>query len=362
MALRNLPNAELTRLYDSELVLKLHNPKNLRDTRTVLSHFMEYLGAYPPSPELAKGFLAKYADRKPRTLYRYTQMLRGFMKWYGQPIDDIKIKVPKTLPAYTEDSDIEKLLAAIPNKRSHKNCIERDQLLVVLGWRSGLRRAELANLLTRDIHGDSLIVRGGKGKKDRLIPLTQDVAARLHEFIKAKGRDERVFGLSPESLGMKVKQLAIKAGLSDFHTHTLRHKFATDVLESGTNVKVLQSLLGHENLNTTEVYLSITDRELYAAAKRLDEHNNRATKGNGQEKPDSGIQNVRTVLGGTASGSNGDPWTAALRVMLDPANLCQALEPEGVEELQLTCLPAINKTVANKLQGLSRNNARRRNH
>ena len=82
MALRNLPNAELTRLYDSDLVLKLRNPKNLRDTRTILSHFMGYLGAYPPSPELAKGFLAQYADRKPHTLYRYTQMIRSFMKWY----------------------------------------------------------------------------------------------------------------------------------------------------------------------------------------------------------------------------------------------------------------------------------------
>jgi len=233
--------------------------------------------------------------------------------------------------------------------------------LVVLGWRTGLRRAELANLLTRDIHGDSLIVRGGKGKKDRLIPLTQDVAARLHEFINAKDPEERVLGLSPESLGMKVKQLAKKAGLSDFHTHTLRHKFATDVLESGTNVKVLQSLLGHENLNTTEVYLSITDRELYAAAKRLDEHNSRAIKGNGQEKPDSGIPNVPTVPGGAASGSYGDPWAAALRVMLDPANLCQTLKPESVEELHLAKL-VMNKPVVNRIRGLPRNNARRRNH
>jgi integrase len=362
LALRNLPNNELIRLYDSELVLKLNNRKNLRDTRNILSRFINYLGAYPPSPELAKSFLAQYADRKARTLYRYTQMVRSFMKWYGEPIDDVKIKVPKTLPPYTEDSDIEKLLAAIPNKRSHKDCIERDQLLVMVGWRSGLRRAELANLCPRDIHGDSLIVRSGKGKKDRLIPLTQDVATRLHKFIKDKVPDERVFGLSPESLGMKMKQFAKKAGLSDFHTHTLRHKFATDVLESGTNVKVLQSLLGHENLNTTEVYLSITDRELYAAAKRLDAHNNKATKGNGQEKPDSGAQNVHTVPGGATSGSNGDPWAAALRVMLDPANLCQALELDRVEELQLAGLPVIDKAIVNRLRGLSANNTRHRKH
>jgi len=320
---------------------------------------MGYLGAYPPSPELAKSFLAQYADRKPRTLYRYTQMLRGFMKWYGEPIDDVKIKVPKTLPDYTEEGDIEKLLAAIPNKRSHKDLIERDQLLVVLGWRSGLRRGELANLRPRDIHGDSLIVRGGKGKKDRLIPLTQDVAARLHDFIKDKGPDERVFGLSPESLGMKVKQIAVKAGLSDFHTHTLRHKFATDVLESGTNLKVLQSLLGHENLNTTEVYLSLTDRELYAAAKRLDERNNKAAKENNQKRPDSGISNVRAVPDGTASGSL-DPWTEALRVAIDPINLCQALQPEKVEEVQLSSLPEINRATADQLRGLSVNNTHHR--
>lgn len=306
--LRNLPNSELIRLYDSELILKLHNAKNLRDTRNTLSRFMSYLGAYPPSPELAKGFLSQYADRKARTLYRYTQMLRGFMKWYGEPMDDVKIKVPKTLPPYTEDSDIEKLLAVIPKKRSHKGCIERDQLMVLLDWRSGLRRAELANLLVREIHGDALIVRSGKGKKDRMIPLTQDVAARLHQFIKNKGPDERMFGLTPESLGMKIKQLAVRAGLNNLHTHTLRHKFATDVLESGTNIKVLQSLLGHENLNTTEVYLSLTDRELFAAAKRLDEQKGKAPEGNGQEKPDSGKQNACTVPGSAASGTL-DPWT-----------------------------------------------------
>ncbi|MBA7710234.1 Tyrosine recombinase XerC [subsurface metagenome] len=353
--LRNLPNTELARLYDSELVLKLHNAKNLRDTRNTLSRFMSYLGAYPPSPELAKSYLAQYIGRKVRTLYRYTQMIRGFMKWYGEPIDDVKIKVPKTLPPYTEDSDIEKLLAAIPNKRSHKHCIERDQLMVLLAWRSGLRRAELANLLVREIHEDSLIVRGGKGKKDRMIPLTQDVTARLHSFIKNKGPDERVFGLSPESLGMKVKQLAVKAGLNSLHAHTLRHKFATDVLESGTNVKVLQSLLGHENLNTTEIYLSLTDRELYAAANRLDERNNRVAIENGQKKRDSGTQSVRDFPRGAVSGSNSDPWTAALRVMIDPTNLCQALEPGRVEELQLANLPVIDKAIMNRLKRPSKN-------
>jgi len=102
-------NEELLKLYDSELILKLHNEKNLRDTRTILTKFKDYLGEFPPTPELAKSFLAQYAIRKPRTLYRYTQMLRCFMRWYGEPLD-ITIKIPRSLPPFTEDVEIKQLL------------------------------------------------------------------------------------------------------------------------------------------------------------------------------------------------------------------------------------------------------------
>lgn len=353
--LRNLPNTELIRLYDSYLVLKLHNTKNLRDTRNILSRYMNHLGSYPPSPELAKSFLAQYVGKKAPTLYRYTQMIKAFMKWYGEPIDDVKIKVPKTLPPYTEDADIEKLLAVIPKKRSHKGCIERDQLMVLVDWKSGIRRAELANLLVREVHGDAIIVRGGKNKKDRMVPLPPKVAIRLREFIKNKAPDELVLGLKPASLGMKIKQFAVKAGLNNLHTHTLRHKFATDVLESGTNIKVLQTLLGHENLNTTEVYLSLTDRELFAAAKRLDQHNNKATAEHEQEKQDSTKQNVSAFSGSSANGRSCDPWVEALRVALNPANLNQALDPKKVEEVQLARSPVIDKNVADRLRELIKN-------
>ena len=83
--LGQMNNEDLFQLYDSDLVLRLHNAKNLADTRKILTRFKECLGDYPPSPELAKGFLAQYSDRKSRTLYRYAQMIRVFMKWYGEP-------------------------------------------------------------------------------------------------------------------------------------------------------------------------------------------------------------------------------------------------------------------------------------
>ena len=62
LMLRTKPNPELLRLYDSELVLRLHNAKNLSDTRKMIARFIEYLGNLPPSPEIAKGFLAQYVN------------------------------------------------------------------------------------------------------------------------------------------------------------------------------------------------------------------------------------------------------------------------------------------------------------
>ncbi len=75
--LRQMSNDELFQLYDKGLILRLRNAKNLTDTRKILARFRDHLGDYPPSAELAKSFLSRYVDKKPRTLYRYAQMVRG---------------------------------------------------------------------------------------------------------------------------------------------------------------------------------------------------------------------------------------------------------------------------------------------
>jgi integrase len=272
-----MKNEELFKLYDSELILRLHNKKNLRDTRTILTKFKNYLGEFPPSPELAKSFLTQYADRKPRTLYRYAQMLGSFMRWYGEDID-LKIKIPKSLPPYIEDEEINQLLEAVERKKSHKKCIIRDILLIELALKSGLRRGELANLKVKDIHADCLVVREGKNKKDRVIPVNPAMAKRLQNFIKGKAPNEDIFGLKAPSISNKIRQFAKKAGLYDFHTHSLRHKFATDLLVKGANIRAVQQLLGHDNLATTQVYLSITDKHLKEAVNLLDQPEKRGTK------------------------------------------------------------------------------------
>jgi len=269
LKLRQLSNDDLLKLYDSDLRLRLRNQKNLRDTRRILKSFKDSLGGCRPSPELAKVFLAQFTDRMPRTMYRYTQMLRIFMSWFGEPIKDVKIKIPKSIPSYTKDRDIDKLFKAIKNKKTHKKTIVRDTLLVELALKTGLRRGELANLEVKDIQSDFLIVRRGKNEKDRMIPLTIPVAHKLQKYIKSKKPSDKVFGLKAPTITMKIKYYATKAG-TDLHAHSLRHKFATDLMERGVNLRTVQELLGHENLSTTQVYLSITDESLRKAVNTLE--------------------------------------------------------------------------------------------
>ena len=112
----------------------------------------------------------------------------------------------------TEDSDIEKLFAAIESKKTHKGCIARDSLLVRLALKTGMRRRELANLEPKDIHADFLVVVGGKGGKDRIIPLAPAIAQRLQNFIKGMEPDEKVFKLKAACISNKIRQFAKKAG------------------------------------------------------------------------------------------------------------------------------------------------------
>jgi integrase/recombinase XerD len=281
MTLRQLPNDKLFSEYDNDLVMRIHNEKNLKSDRWLLAQFQDYIGNYPPTPELAKGFLSKFKDRMPRTRARYTATIKSFMNWYGEPMLDLKVKVPRQAPTYTKDSDVEKLRQAIKNKQSHKGTILRDSLLIDLALNTGMRRGELAKLEPRDVHHNFLIAHG-KGEKVRVIPLPKTIAAKLNNFISGMQPGEKVFKLTDVSIGNKIRNWALKAGLDDFHTHTMRHKYATDLIERGADVRAVQELLGHADLSTTQVYLATSDERLRQAVDLLEEPKKRM----GQSGPD----------------------------------------------------------------------------
>ena len=286
--LRTKSNDELFDLYRSELALKLRNKRNLQRYYQVLDDFKGFLSNHPPSALLAKNFLGKWQNSKPSTLYKYVGIIRGFLVWYGEELN-LKVKLEKLLPDYVDDNDIKKLLVVLDNKRSHKKSILRDKLLIELAYNSGLRREELSNLKAKDIliAPRLLIVRSGKGRKDRVVPLPSSIIDKLQSYIGDMNLEDRLFKLTPGTISDKIHRVAQKAGVK-IHTHSLRHAYATRLLEKGANIKSIQELLGHSRIGTTEAYVSLLPKHLRNAVDLLDDKNN--------NKPDNKFPKMPKLL------------------------------------------------------------------
>ncbi len=270
LRLRHKTNDELFALYDSQLVLKHRSIDALAEARRFLGHYRAFLGQYPPSPELAASFLAKFSERKPNTLYRYHSIIQGFQTWYGESLDS-KIKVPQTLPDYIEDTDLDKLKAAMASKKTHKKLIERNLLIIETMRKTGLRRKEVASLCVRDINlgRQYLVARMGKGQKDRIIDLSPALIEKLEPFLKGKAPEDSVFGITAETISGLIHFAAVKAGVR-IHAHSLRDVFATRLVDHGTDIEVVRRLLGHTDLKNTQRYLARTDKQRRDAVMSLD--------------------------------------------------------------------------------------------
>ena len=136
----------------------------------------------------------------------------------------------------------------------------RDHVLLRSLFYLGLRNSELVNLKIDDIDllNRTVKVVQGKGKKDRYVPIPKDFAEELTEYIK--DRSGRLFGISDRQIRRIVKAYAVKAGVrkaEEIHPHTLRHSYATHLQNSGVPLNIIQEILGHENIETTTIYMHL---------------------------------------------------------------------------------------------------------
>ena len=221
------------------------------------------------NPESAEKYLSISNHLKLNTRKRYADYLRAFLKYLGMEFG-ITIKRPHLLPETVTDEDIETLKDTIRTHRSWKRSVSSDLAIIETLAKTGMRRAELANLKVGDIDLQKCrVLVHGKGNKDRVIPFGDELRATLSEICEGKGEDEIVFGMNKRSLGVKIHKWAVKAGVN-LHTHSFRHYFASKLVERGANVRVVQELLGHSSLATTQVYLSVTADHLEDAIGLLD--------------------------------------------------------------------------------------------
>ena len=168
-----------------------------------------------------------------------------------------------------------------------KNAIEfRDMAIIELMYSSGLRVSEAVNVNIDDFEEDKLFLRVlGKGSKTRLVPIGRfaisAVNAWLLERDKILSKTDALFlsmrgtRLTVRSVQLRLKKLATKQGLPPIHPHMLRHSFATHMLESSSDLRTIQELLGHSSLSTTQIYTKLDYQHL---AKIYDESHPRAKK------------------------------------------------------------------------------------
>ena len=157
-------------------------------------------------------------------------------------------------------------------------------LLLTL-YATGVRRAELTHLKVSDIDSQRMVlhIQGGKGRKDRDVMLSPKLLQELREHWQRLRRKPRVWlfpghhdhgadhPIDTKTVWQACQQAAQRAGLQkDVHPHTLRHCFATHLLEAGADLRTIQILLGHNNLKETARYLHLSQRHLHAAASPLD--------------------------------------------------------------------------------------------
>jgi len=204
------------------------------------------------------------------------------------------LKKPKKLPVILSQEEVTRLIEAAPNLLY--------RTLLILLYATGLRRSEVAHLKVSDIDRSLMLihVQQGKGSRDRKLPLTEKVYAALREYWRAAKIKPRVYlfptrkeptkqekPISDKVVWNACHEAALRAGLTKrIGPHTMRHSFATHLLESGADLRTIQLLLGHQSLKETALYLHLSHRHLRAAINPLDQITLRAF--HQEESPENG--------------------------------------------------------------------------
>ena len=227
------------------------------------------------SPEPEYGLSASSRARKIsaiRSFFKYLTMKAKLLD--ENPVQDLDSpKIPKTLPRYLTLEESQRLLSAVEGKNR-----ERDYCILCIFLNCGLRISEIVGLNVSDYRGESLRV-VGKGNKERAVYLNDACRDAIDRYLEVRKLlapprvtamflSNRRARISCDSIQVMVKKNLTKAGLdaSLYSAHKLRHTAATLMLQNGVDVRTLQEVLGHENLNTTQIYTHIDNAELRTAA------------------------------------------------------------------------------------------------
>lgn len=263
-----------------ELELARKSPKTIEAYVTAVAQLAAHYRRSPEaiSLEEVRGFLHHLITARKLAFSSVNQKLGGIRFFYRHVLgrDDFALKVPAKrsgrLPEPLGRSEVARLIAATRNAKH--------RVLLMTCYAAGLRVGELVRLQPTDIHSERMLIRvdQGKGRKDRYTLLSPRLLEELRAYWRAARPGAWLFpggdrsGPLPVATAQRVYYTAkARAGITHGHgIHSLRHSFATHLLEAGVDLPTIQRLLGHTSLATTAKYLHVTSRHLQGTASPLD--------------------------------------------------------------------------------------------
>lgn len=264
---------EALKKLETEIKLKGFSQLTIKNYSFFVSKFLASSNKKPEelTEEDAKAYLATLFDTKSKaTISLAASSINFFFKILGKNIKRIELpKKDKALPQVLSKDEVKKIIDSSETLKS--------RLMMSMLYSSGLRVSELVNLKKNDI---SLVektgwVRKGKGKKDRLFSVSEGLCLELKSYFDKHPENTYLFSkdkpLTTRNIQKIIQKITKKAGIQKKVTpHTLRHSFATHLLESGTDIRIIQELLGHSNLNTTQMYTHISQEQIKSIKNPLD--------------------------------------------------------------------------------------------
>lgn len=259
---------KISEYFERHLRIRNYSPRTIKTYKNILADFARFFNR--PLPEIASEEICVYLDhliqKRKVSASRIAQAVSALKFLYGKLYDrkDVVTRLDyprrdKKLPNVIDYEDVIAILNAVDSPRN--------RLMFELMYGSGLRVSEVARIRVCDVDLNSLTlcVRMGKGRKDRVTMFSQKSMETLKKLTSNKSAEDFLFDgqtigapISPRTIQHLFIQALNKSGIrKKASCHTLRHSFATHLMESGTALPYIKDLLGHKDIKTTEIYAHV---------------------------------------------------------------------------------------------------------
>ncbi len=274
----NYPLRDTVLRFRQEMKLRNFSSQTIKSYTYYITEILKYTRKSPRdiNSQDIKDFLEKLVDQNKSA--STLNIAYSALKLYFEKILQRRFfiflpraRAEKKLPIVFTKKEIEKLLNAI-NNRKHK-------LIISLIYSAGLRVSEVVKIKVQDLdfENNTLFIKQSKGKKDRITIFAKKLGTELKKYIKDNNIQGNLFKNSQNKIlnirtvqkifsdALKKSKIVKKASI-----HSLRHSFATHLLENGTNLRYIQTLLGHKKLETTQMYTKVANNKLKEIINPLD--------------------------------------------------------------------------------------------